>query len=739
METTHDDIYILRNAYHKILDGVDLRDVLKYCHREFCMLTGSKYAMIGEVTNKKSFMGSGNKNGLYIKSFVNSIPELPEEIPIIDDSGDPYCLAVISGEIVSTHFEQRSEQQSNSKLTKNQVIVPLKSPQGVIGCISLVSGGEIDMEKITKHDIVVMKIASIIMLYKRNEELESVTRRDITYKTKSLFMANVSHEIRTPLNSIIGMLKLLVETKYTDEQKEYIEIALQASYELLGLINDILDISKLEAGKMVLSLKPVDLRDLIDNSIRVLILEASTKKIPINVNINSQVPNTVLGDAQRIRQMIINLIGNAIKFTKSGKIDIELNLATANETSDLKPIKYYKKRGVDSTCKVDKKHIGKWNYIKISVTDTGIGIKDADLGKLFQSFTQLDAGNLKGQKGVGLGLSIVSKFCELMDGKISYKSQYGVGSTFYFIIPLPEFHKEPANLNNINGIRILLLDDNPANLIHISRILEKYNMQVIMCQSPKLALSAYIYNDKYDFDVGLIDIIMPEMNGNEFAIKVRQSGKKIKLIALSSLGENTNEIDKNFEMQILKPFEEEVLLNSISYALSEESDSSEEFPRSSSVGLEHNFAEYAEHGNTFNDESKDEPTSKLKDKFKDKLKILIVDDNNNNLIVLNKMLQKIGYSDVTIAKNGKEALDVLALQQCDVVLMDILMPVMDGIECAKTIGEKYSPRPYIIAVSAVNMDDEITDGIKKYMDGLITKPIEGLEIVKNALDRVNLR
>jgi signal transduction histidine kinase/CheY-like chemotaxis protein len=610
--------------------------------------------------------------------------------------------------------------------------IPLIVGDEMVGQVGL-GGGKYTHELIERLEILVLIIGGTIRTRRDEREHERLIRKEEIVRAKNLFMANISHEIRTPLNSIIGMLTLLQDGTMSESQIEYVDIAKRSSYTLLSLINDILDITKLESNKLSLCPKITNVREIIEKGVDV-VLSATQKKIPVKVRIEDTIPEHIYGDGERLRQMIINLLNNAVKFTESGQVLIEVEHATADEITamDLLPIesiksRYGEKKGSrtvkspqsspaikrsnsgKSDCSYqDSKHqdpkpkLGEWKYIKFSVTDTGIGIKSEDIGKLFESFVQLDASNTRAYGGTGLGLSIVRKICELMHGNISLRSEYGVGTTFYFIVPLPEIFEsaEDIDLSILEGCNVLIVDDINANIMRVTNLLDKYNIDHRESSDPQIALQTYAFNRKHHFDIGLIDIVMPGIDGNQFAERVGSSDRAFPMIALSSLGENMNDISGFFTDHIRKPFTDEQLLRAMVRAAKRKALKTS--PKSSIIvdGSGSPRSEVIYSGVTRGrgrELLKSVPKYKVAENAG--INILVVDDVSDNIKVVTNFLQKLGYKNITTASNGVEAIEAVATNlhgpklsirgnthsNFHVILMDILMPVMDGITAIKKL------------------------------------------------------
>jgi PAS domain S-box-containing protein len=529
---------------------------------------------------------------------------------------------------------------------------------------------------------------------------------------KDRFLANMSHEIRTPLNGIIGMTSLLEKTSLTEEQQEYLEIIKQSGYSLLSIINDILDITKLEAKKLKLVKKPFAIGKCVESSYSLILLKAQDKNIEIIYKIDKSVPHKVLGDFYRLQQVLINLLSNAVKFTEKGKIIIK---AIAEEVPDVKD------EDSSSVSDFEDKdaYLGKWYKIIFSVEDTGIGISKKDFSKLFQIFSQLDQSSTKEYQGSGLGLAICSQLCKLMNGNVWLeRSEEGIGSLFMFYVTMQEYCVSECkdNIEILKGKKVLIVDDAEINRTFLFETLTSWDMIPFTCSSGNEAMRSYVKH-KYDFDLALIDINMPKMDGTTLAHKIREAGLKYPLIALSSMGEKPHDMDV-FEYFISKPVKIDLLLKKIinifcTKEIHSEKESEKEI--------------YSEK------ESQSEKEIHSENKLIHKEAILVAEDIVTNQKVLREMLHKMGYVDVTIVDNGENTIKMIQQNpdKYKVLLVDLKMPKMSGVEVATKIYHYYrkrhnlSQKPIIIAQTAAAMTGDKEHFLKEgHMEDYITKPID---------------
>ena len=496
-----------------------------------------------------------------------------------------------------------------------------------------------------------------IMMFK---PLIKMNQKDIHKET---FLANLSHEVRTPLNGIIGMLTLLEETKLTSEQNDYIEMTRECSFNLMTIINDILDYSKLEAGKFTLDIKCSTLRKCIESTTDIILGKIVDKNVEYSYNISNDIPEHLNFDENRLKQVLLNLLSNSIKFTSKGNITLHIQILDSRD--------------------INHKLIFEQNelLIQFTVSDTGCGIVSDDYNLLFKSFSQTSRLTTKLKGGTGLGLAISKHLIQLMKGDIwlEWSKEYE-GSKFSFIIPM-----KPCELNcNLNcneknnsenesilkGINVLILDDNLHNRMSLAGIISRWGMIPHVFGTSEEAL---LFSKMINFDIGLIDICMPKLDGNGFANKLYEieSNKKIPLIALSSICDKFEINNKSiFKSYLIKPVKEHKLKQLIIEILS-----SKNFRVSQTI--ENKSVTNIIH--TIN-------TNVIKH-----LNILIVEDVYVNQRVVMNFLQKIGFSQscLDIVEDGEQCLNKLTQTTYDIILLDIKLPLVDGEQVLKYINEYY--------------------------------------------------
>ncbi|MBN1297537.1 response regulator [bacterium] len=517
---------------------------------------------------------------------------------------------------------------------------------------------------------------------------------------KSQFLAMMSHEIRTPLNGIIGMSNLFAETKLTSEQKEYLDIILISGEALLSVVNDILDFSKIEAGKLDLECVDFDLNVAVQESVDILAAKAEEKKLELVYYIEENVPTYVTGDPGRLRQIILNLGNNAIKFTHQGEILIRVSLDTETDSTAI---------------------------IRFSISDTGIGIPHDRLESIFGAFTQVDASTTRRFGGTGLGLAISKKLSTMMGGEIGVTSEPGKGSKFWFSVALQK-QTRPAPRQfeprvSLTGRKILIVDDNETNIRVLSIYLNQWGVRSASatCGEEALAVMRKAYIGKDPFEIVIIDMMMPGMNGEELGSIILSDPDlgRTRLLILTSIGQRGDAARVKalgFSGYLTKPVKSVLLFNCLISVLNSKKSKDDR-------------------ATVFYTRFSAEEEKAVRERSRSKKRILLAEDNVINQKVALRILEKAGFSAVVVA-NGREAVEAVRKSTFDAILMDCQMPVMDGYEASAQIRtmETGTGRIPIIAMTAHAMESDRKRCLESGMDDYISKPVTP-DVLSAVLDR----
>jgi signal transduction histidine kinase/ligand-binding sensor domain-containing protein/DNA-binding response OmpR family regulator len=518
------------------------------------------------------------------------------------------------------------------------------------------------------------------ILRKREEADKARVEAEQANKAKSVFLATMSHEIRTPMNGVMGMASLLSETTLTNEQKEYTDTIMNCSESLLTVINDILDYSKIESGNMELEHNDFDLRTCIEEVLDVFATKASEVGLDLVYELDYNVPSQIVGDSLRLRQVLLNLVSNAIKFTHKGEIFVGVHLLHIDD---------------------DDIELG------FEIRDTGIGIPHDKLDRLFKAFSQVDSSTTRKYGGTGLGLVISEKIVQMMGGKIVVESQVGHGTTFTFTIKATTSQESTRtyvhyNMSGLEGKKILVIDDNSTNRNILQNQLEQWKLVPTLATSGQEALA--IMANGLNFDLVISDMQMPEMDGIELARHIRRKHIGIPIILLSSVGDDRPKGHAElFSSVLTKPVRQSTLCKHILQQLRRH-----DKPTVEEVEIRKKLSV---------DFSRQYP-----------LNILVAEDNPVNMRLTERVLSKLGYTPVKVM-NGQEALEALEKNHYDLVLMDVQMPVMDGLETTRRIRAELEQQPVIIAMTANAMQGDREICLHAGMDDYISKPIKLDEII----------
>ena len=669
--------------------------------------------IISNAVESKRLLGAEQRQRKYFEALFQNIPtavamvDAQANLLMWNPSAEKlfgYSEEEVLGKNLDDLITSGDLQQEAKDLTRDSLL-----DDKLIHCITRrirKDGSQVDVELLAVPvEINGIRHGSLAIYHDITELQQARLEAEAANAAKSSFLATMSHEIRTPLNAIIGMTTLLLDTKLTGEQNEFAETVRFSSETLLTIINDILDFSKIEAGHMELENQPFDLRECIESALDLVTVKAAELGIDLAYMLDNDVPHVIISDSTRLRQVLLNLLSNAIKFTEKGEIVLSVS---AEKITNIK----------------DKTH-----RLHFSIRDTGIGIAQDQMDRLFQSFSQVDASITRKYGGTGLGLAISKRLAEMMGGEMWVESEgvTGRGSTFHFTIlvspsdkPMPVFmHRKQPELD---GKKVLIVDDNDTNRYILIRQTQSWGM---LCEETAKPLQALEWiKEGKTYDVILLDMQMPEMDGLTLAHEIQTFTKDkidIPLVMLTSSGlKEKDDPSVRFDAYLTKPIKPAMLYASLLNILG----TYPAIPKKQTT-----TSEFAIEPGTL------PPMS-----------ILLAEDIVINQKVVLQMLKRLGCR-ADVAANGLEVLDALRRQHYDLILMDVQMPEMDGLEATRRVrsgewiqnGEEnnFHKQPYIVAMTANAMQGDREICLQAGMDEYMSKPIRVDDLVR-VLSQVRL-